>query len=66
MQVVREAAPYLGLGTALAVTVLGGLAAGHWIDGRLGTEPLFFLLGAGLGLFAGFYNFFRQVAGRRR
>jgi F0F1-type ATP synthase assembly protein I len=66
MQVVREAAPYLGLGTALAVTVLGGFAAGYWIDGRLGTRPVFLLLGAAFGLFAGFYGFFRQVTGRRR
>jgi F0F1-type ATP synthase assembly protein I len=66
MQVVREAAPYLGLGTALAMTVLACLGAGYWIDGRLGTKPVFFLLGAAFGLFAGFYNFYRQVTGRRR
>jgi hypothetical protein len=66
MQVVREAAPLLGLGTGLALTVLACLAAGYWIDGRLGTRPVFFLVGAGFGLFAGLYNFFRQVAGRRR
>jgi len=46
----REAAPLLGLGTSLAVTVALALAAGYWVDGRLGTKPLFFLVGAALGV----------------
>jgi F0F1-type ATP synthase assembly protein I len=59
---VREAAPYLGLGTTLAVTVLAGLGGGYWLDGRLGTRPLFLLLGGVLGLAAALYHFFRAVA----
>jgi len=58
----REAGPYLGLGTALAVTVLAGLGGGYWLDGRLGTRPLFLLLGGTLGLGAGLYHFFKTVA----
>jgi F0F1-type ATP synthase assembly protein I len=46
----REAAPLLGLGTSLAVTVALALAAGYWVDGRLGTKPLFFLVGAAFGV----------------
>ena len=46
----RDAAPLLGLGTSLAVTVALALAAGYWVDGRLGTRPLFFLVGAAFGL----------------
>jgi F0F1-type ATP synthase assembly protein I len=49
---VREAAPLLGLGLTLAVTVLAGLGAGYWLDGRLGTRPWFLLLGACLGVTA--------------
>jgi F0F1-type ATP synthase assembly protein I len=59
---VREAAPYLGLGTTLAVTVLAGLGGGYWLDGRLGTRPLFLLLGGVMGLGAALYHFFRTVA----
>jgi F0F1-type ATP synthase assembly protein I len=58
----REAAPLLGLGTTLAVTVLAGLAGGYWLDGRLGTRPVFLLLGSVLGLAAALYHFFRTVA----
>jgi len=58
----RDAGPYLGLGTTLAVTVLAGLGGGYWLDGRLGTRPLFLLLGGTLALAAGLYHFFKTVA----
>lgn len=61
----REAAPYLGMGTSLAVTVLLGLWIGHWLDKKLGTEPTFFLVGAGLGLLAAGYQFYRTVVVRK-
>lgn len=32
------------------MTVALALAAGYWVDGRLGTKPLFFLVGAALGV----------------
>lgn len=57
----RDVAPYLGLGTSLAVTVLLGLGGGYWLDEGLGTRPLFLLLGAALGLGAALYHFFRTV-----
>ncbi len=59
----REAAPLLGLGTTLAVTVLAGLGGGYWLDGRLGTRPVFVLLGGAFGLAAALYYFFKTVAG---
>ena len=59
----REAAPYLGLGTTLAITVLAGLGGGYWLDGRLGTRPVFLLLGSALGVGAALYHFFWAVAG---
>ena len=59
----REAAPYMGLGTTLAVTVLAGLGGGYWLDGRLGTRPGFLLLGGCLGLAAALIHFIKTVAG---
>jgi F0F1-type ATP synthase assembly protein I len=56
-------APYLGLGMTLAVTVLAGLGGGYWLDGRLGTRPVFVLLGGVVGLGAALYDFFRTAAG---
>jgi ATP synthase protein I len=62
----REAGPYLGMGTSLAVTVLLGLWIGHWLDKKLGAEPIFFLVGAGLGLVAAGLQFYRIVTVRKR
>ena len=62
----RETGPYLGLGTTLAVTVLAGLGGGYWLDSRLGTRPVFLLLGGVLALAAGLYHFFKTVAGLQK
>jgi len=59
----REAAPLLGLGMTLAVTVLAGLGAGYWLDGRLGTRPWLMLLGACLGITAALVYFIKTVTG---
>lgn len=64
-RVLREAAPYLGLGTSLALTVLLSLAAGYYLDERFGTRPVLFLIGAVLGLVAAGIEFVRTVTGRR-
>ena len=63
---VREAAPYLGLGTMLAASVGLGLGAGYWLDKRFGTAPLLFLAGGVLGMAAAGLQFYRTVAGRGR
>jgi F0F1-type ATP synthase assembly protein I len=62
----REAGPYLGLGTSLAATVLLSLALGYWADEKLGTRPLLFLVGGTLGLALALYQFFKTVMGGKR
>jgi F0F1-type ATP synthase assembly protein I len=42
--------------------VLAGLGGGHWLDGRLGTRPVFLLLGGTFGVGAALYHFFKAVA----
>jgi F0F1-type ATP synthase assembly protein I len=46
----KEAGPYLGLGTMLAVSVALGVGAGYWLDRRFGTSPIFLLVGGTLGI----------------
>jgi len=53
----REAGPYIGLGTTLAVTVLAGVGAGYWLDSRLGTSPWLLLVGGTLGMGAALVYF---------
>lgn len=49
----------------MAMTLLVSLGIGYWIDAKLGTRPIFLLVGIVFGLFAAFYNFVKSVAGRR-
>ena len=43
--------------------MLAGLGGGYWLDGRLGTRPVFLLLGGVFGLGVALYQFFKTVAG---
>lgn len=61
VRVMREAAPYLGIGTGLAVSVLLGVGAGYWADNQLGTSPWLLLAGAALGTVTGFWHVYRTV-----
>ena len=62
----REAAPYLGIGSSLAFTLLACLGLGYWLDVKLGTKPVFFLVGGAFGLFAAGYNFYKTIMGMGR
>ena len=55
----RDSLSYLGIGTALAVTLLVSVGAGYWIDKRFGTAPVFVLAGAAFGMFAVFYQLYK-------
>ncbi len=62
----RDLAPYLGIGTSLAVTVLLGILGGYELDVRFGTGPIFLLLGGVIGVGLALYQFFKTVAGPKR
>ena len=57
---------YMSLGFELAAPVMLLTYGGYWLDGRLGTLPLFLLLGVMLGMAAGFYSLFRRVTPPRQ
>jgi F0F1-type ATP synthase assembly protein I len=42
--------------------VLAGLGGGYWLDARLGTRPVFLLLGGVFGLGTALYHYFKTVA----
>lgn len=62
----RESAPYLGLGTTLAGTLLLGIAGGHWLDRKWGTQPAWLIVGAVAGMAAAFYHMFKVFTGPKR
>ena len=52
---------YATVGIELALSVLLGLAVGHWLDKKLGTDPWLTLIGVGFGMAAGFRALWRQL-----
>lgn len=55
------AGQYAGLGLQFVVAILAFLYLGNWIDGRLGTGPLFLILGVFVGAGTAFYSIYRKV-----
>lgn len=53
MQQFRNIGPLLQMGWVVALATLIPLGAGIWLDRRLGTAPLFILIGALIGIIAG-------------
>ncbi len=50
------------IGAVLLVTVLAGVLGGYWLDQRLGTVPLFVLVGFGLGCASGAIGCWRLIS----
>lgn len=61
-RILREAAPFLGLGTTLAVTVGGIFALGFWLDRKLGTGPILALTFGCFGIAAALFQFVKMAS----
>lgn len=61
-RVIREAAPYLGLGTALATSVGLLVALGFWLDRLMGTSPALALAFGFLGVVLALVQFVRMAS----
>lgn len=60
-QMLVKAMRLVGMGWYVAITILLGVLGGNWLDQRLGTAPLFLLLGLGLGLAASVYGLYKML-----
>lgn len=49
------------LGLTIAVPIVLGAVAGHWLDGKFGTGMIFFLILMCLGIAGGFVGAYRQI-----
>lgn len=61
MQFLATAAWFAGMGWAIAISIVLGVIAGNWLDGRTATHPLFLLLGLVIGLALGLYSAGRML-----
>ncbi len=57
---------FVGLGFEIVVPILAGVFLGDRLDRWLGTRPWLLVVGAVLGMAAGFFSFFRAVLPRER
>lgn len=57
------AGAYAGFGLQFAVSLLVFFFAGQWLDRRIGTAPLFMIVGLFVGGGAAFYSMYRKLMG---
>ena len=57
----RAALRLVGVGWYIVLCILLGVWGGLWLDNRLGTKPLFVILGLILGLIVVVYGVYRML-----
>lgn len=60
------AGEYMGVGLQFGASIALFLFAGMWLDGRLGTDPWFLILGVVIGGSAGFWSVYRKLMADQR
>jgi F0F1-type ATP synthase assembly protein I len=59
-------ADFAGLGIQFAAAILIFLFAGQWLDGKVGTNGLFTVVGVFVGGGGAFYNMYRKISAAQR
>ncbi|MEX2109091.1 MAG: AtpZ/AtpI family protein [Gemmatimonadaceae bacterium] len=59
-------ADFAGVGLQFAVAIIAFLFAGQWLDDRIGTKPVFTIVGVFLGAGAAFYNMYRKITAAQK
>ena len=57
---------FAGAGLQFAISLVVFLLLGQWIDGKLGSSPLFLLAGVFLGGGAAFYSMYRKLSAAQK
>ena len=58
-----SAAQFTGIGWYIAAAIVAPTLLGVWVDGKVGTAPLFLLIGLLLGVVVAFYGTYRMAHG---
>lgn len=61
----KDVGPYIDLGMRLALTVFLGLFLGYELDKKVGSLPLFTIVGSILGMIGGMMSVYQSVYGRK-
>ena len=57
---------FAGIGLQFAIAVVGFLLLGQWADRKLGTAPVFLLIGVFIGGAGAFYSMYRRISAAQR
>ena len=57
---------FAGAGLQFAVSIVAFLLLGQWADRKLGTSPVFLLLGVFIGGAGAFYSMYRKITAAQR
>lgn len=63
---IAGAGAYAGMGLTFALSILLFVWVGQWVDDKLGTSPLFLILGTFIGAGAGFYSIYRRLTAQQK
>jgi ATP synthase protein I len=61
-----SASEFAGIGLQFAVSIILFVFAGQWLDRRLGTGPVFLIVGAFVGAGGSFYSMYRKLTAWQR
>ena len=59
-------AAYAGFGLQFVIALLVFLYLGQWVDRKLGTEPVFLMIGVFVGAGGAFYSMYRKLTAAQR
>lgn len=59
-------ADFAGVGIQFAAAIIAFLFAGQWLDNRIGTGPVFTIVGVFVGSGAAFYNMYRKISSAQK
>ena len=59
-------ADFAGVGIQFAAAIIAFLFAGQWLDNRIGTKPVFTIIGVFVGSGAAFYNMYRKITAAQK
>lgn len=60
MQGWQAALRVLGMGWYVVIAILLGILGGLWVDGKLGTKPLFTIIGLMIGIAVAVYGVYQM------
>jgi F0F1-type ATP synthase assembly protein I len=61
-----SASEFAGIGLQFAVSIVLFVFAGQWLDKRLGSGPVFLIVGAFVGAGGAFYSMYRKLMASQR